>query len=1223
MTYRYEDFEVIITKQGDQLYADLGVAPGSRHLSQHIPIKLSGESRTACIEALQHRKSEAELAKLGHQLFDALITGDLAENWYACLGELRQQPDIGLRLRFSYQAEALTQIPFELLCEETEPTRKFLALTLKTPVVRSPRYGGSVQERPTALPLRMLVVVANPRLHEQIDPVAEQASLEKALANLVESRTLMIDYLGLPGHPDANYDTLRDTLRHTDYPYDILHCIGHGALPEADDKEAEGILLLVNPADGRRQPDPVRASDLANILADSGVRVAILQACEGAYEGTYSAFQGVAQQLVARGVPAVLAVQCAVDKDVATWFCHQLYNSWLSRSGLPIEYAVTEARQSVRHRFADRMPAWWAPVLFIRQEGTEVLKVKWENAQSFSVQLKRGRVLLERDQVDQAVAELEQAYKQVPTEETRLPLVLALVNQAQVRHSEGDEGGALAACDRTLQVSPDEQAVQKIRTSIWVRRGDEAQQQGDLDAALDAYQQAGDEQKVEEVAARKQSAQEALGKAKGQPKAELSGAASEGWLPGLILGNRYEIVAKLVTTERYEIYQANEIRHAGRIVVVKRLRPDRLADKDACERFEREVAVLGYIHHEHVLRLLYDGETEDGGRYFVTEHADKRSLREYLRDRPHHKLNPIEALAIAQAVCQGLDTVHSYGIIHRDVNPGNILLFSQLDGSIRARLADFSVAYVPWRDAALAETSLLVGTHPYVSPEQLDGKTGDVQSDLYSWAVVLLEMLVGEPLWTSLRHHLKPYLVSDEGELPPSFFEGIPKAFVEILRKALRRDREHRYRLASEVRKDLDSIKPVFAIDIERHLSDGEEYARASKWQEASAEFEQGLELCKWYGEGLSGQLRDKLRMESLCAQGMMCLSEQKWQAAIEAFEELQGFGPSCLGVDIVARLKQARSGQRHQNKYQLISELEKQREWTKILRLTTDFDVNYKEPGGESVGDIRKRVLYQLGLQLELTAPERAYHEFQELYKLDPNYKDVRELCAAAAFSSGTRQDIPISWEQKVGWLEKAVEVDPDHEGGHARQLLNEARHHWAKELREDDRQAAVAQLRRISSDYGQWAEVSDMLRTLRRQLCLARIRTWFKDPVKIVEIIIAIAGLLVAIWGVIPGGWSSWLPGANDTKTATLTATATSTPTITPSFTPMPSSPTPVPSSPTPVPPPTTPVPPSPTPVPPSPTPVPPPSKTPPPPPEPPTPTRARPPDGPTPTRAVPPPS
>ncbi|MCR4406299.1 MAG: tetratricopeptide repeat protein [Anaerolineae bacterium] len=118
----------------------------------------------------------------------------------------------------------------------------------------------------------------------------------------------------------------------------------------------------------------------------------------------------------------------------------------------------------------------------------------------FQARLHLGEALLELNQTDEAVAELEQAYAR-DRDEARYALARALVAQAEAREAAGDEKGALAACERALQISPNERAAQEIKAAIWTRRGDQALERDDLEAALAAYQQAGDAGKIAQVEA--------------------------------------------------------------------------------------------------------------------------------------------------------------------------------------------------------------------------------------------------------------------------------------------------------------------------------------------------------------------------------------------------------------------------------------------------------------------------------------------------------------------------------------------------------------------------------------------------------------------------------------------------------------------------------------------------------------------------------------------------
>jgi len=1077
MIRRYEDFEVVITKHGDQLYANLGAAPYGYHLAQPTPIILP-DDRSAWIEMCQGHKDEAELAGLGYRLFENIIRGELAKQWHACLGRVESQDDTGLRLRFSTQTDALNQVPLELLCRQTQLPYGFLALSPSTPIVRSPRSGGSVKRRKPTLPLRMLVVIANPGLQAQIDPIAEQKGLEDALDSVIQSKRLMVDYLGLPDGPEADSRTLNRTLYQTKYPYDIVHFIGHGGQPDADDADSEGTLLMVSKKSGYSQP--VRAFDVASMLAGSGVILAVLQACEGAQDSAHGTFRGMAQQLIAHGLPAVIAMRCRVDKDVAARFCAEFYDFWLNKDGLPIEHAVTQARLALHREFQDRATAWVVPVLFICSGSTEMLTINLDRP-PFSIQIKRGEVLLERGEVDEAVAELEIAYNGAPDLAGGL-LARALVAQAQARMDKGDIGDALGACERALKISPGEPTAQEMIKSI------NAQQRRALARA------------------------DAMGATPGaySPSAAPPELAIEDWPCGHNVDGRYEIMERMAVTSFCEIYKARELLGFCRIVAIKRLKPDELLLKlaeelkqlggelkleDVHERFEREIAILGRIEHRCVLRLLHDGgKVKNGDRYFATPFADKGSLIDYLQAK-RGRLNSTEALKIAKAMCLGIDAIHKLGIVHRDIKPGNIFLFSESDGSTSVRLADFSIAGVPqaWVDKKITTAGDFMGTYPYTAPEQFDGSLSDPRLDLYAWAAVLFEMLtgkqfaqalIGEPGKISMPALVQYYRTSSEDELPITFLtnQGVPQEFATILQKALRIDPRRRYKSAQELQRDLDSITPPPVANIEKCLEAGQAHMKDREWQMASAEFEKGLALRWWYGEPneMPDQVQGLFRAmeaEHLYAQAKVYLSEQQWQAAVEAFEELQKLDSTYLDVDVVECLNKARLAQQLAQKYDYICHLIGQKEWTTILQTTEPVPPDYMGPDGQSIGDIRKRALYEHGKELESKDPERTYYLLYDLYKEYPNYRDVTKLCADIAFRIGVRQDVSISWEQRVAWLGKVLEIAPDYGEGHAQELLDDSRHHWAEEVLDEDRTTAAAQLESISPGYTQWRKAYQKL--------------------------------------------------------------------------------------------------------------------------------------------------
>jgi len=131
-----------------------------------------------------------------------------------------------------------------------------------------------------------------------------------------------------------------------------------------------------------------------------------------------------------------------------------------------------------------------------------------------------------------------------------------------------------------------------------------------------------------------------------------------------------------------------------------------------------------------------------------------------------------------------------------------------------------------------------------------------------------------------------------------------------------------------------------------------------------------------------------------------------------------------------------------------------------------------------EPIDDVRRRaLLYEQGKELEVDDPRGAYSILHDLYEEDPSYRDVTKLCADIAFKIGTRQDISASWTQRVEWLERAVEIVPDHGEGRTQELLDGYRHCWAEELLDEDRPTAIAQLEKIFRSYTQWPEVYQTL--------------------------------------------------------------------------------------------------------------------------------------------------
>jgi tRNA A-37 threonylcarbamoyl transferase component Bud32 len=238
----------------------------------------------------------------------------------------------------------------------------------------------------------------------------------------------------------------------------------------------------------------------------------------------------------------------------------------------------------------------------------------------------------------------------------------------------------------------------------------------------------------------------------------------------------------------------------SREVAIKVLDTAAAADATLRRNFVKEARSLAQISHANVVSVYDVGEV-DNLPYIVMEHLAGGSLRARI-DRAG-PLKAGDAVRIAIEIANGLAFTHSKGIIHSDLKPSNILF----DANDHAKIADFGIARTPKEDAATPE---LYATAMYVAPERVEGKQATVQSDVYGLGLVIYEMLVGKPPFTStsagvlMRDHVVRMPV------PPSHLRpSLPKELDTIVLKALAKQPNLRYQKASDFAKALASIENV------------------------------------------------------------------------------------------------------------------------------------------------------------------------------------------------------------------------------------------------------------------------------------------------------------------------------------------------------------------------------------------------------------------------------
>jgi beta-lactam-binding protein with PASTA domain len=208
-------------------------------------------------------------------------------------------------------------------------------------------------------------------------------------------------------------------------------------------------------------------------------------------------------------------------------------------------------------------------------------------------------------------------------------------------------------------------------------------------------------------------------------------------LEGSLVDGRYLVRSRLARGGMSTVYLATD-RRLERDVALKVLYPHLAQDSTLLARFEQEAKSAARLSHPHVVGVLdqgVDGQTA----YLVMEYVPGRTLRDLLREQG--RLTPRQALAMVDAVSQGLGAAHDAGLIHRDIKPENVLLGR--DG--RIKVADFGLARAV---STQTGTGTLLGTVAYVPPELVTGGSADARSDIYSTGIMLFELLTGQQPFT-------------------------------------------------------------------------------------------------------------------------------------------------------------------------------------------------------------------------------------------------------------------------------------------------------------------------------------------------------------------------------------------------------------------------------------------------------------------------------------------
>ena len=274
---------------------------------------------------------------------------------------------------------------------------------------------------------------------------------------------------------------------------------------------------------------------------------------------------------------------------------------------------------------------------------------------------------------------------------------------------------------------------------------------------------------------------------------------------GEIFGGRFRIVKTLAKGGMGEVYLAEDI-ELGRKVAIKCIGANAIRDGNSRSRFRSEAQAASRLNHPNIC-AIYEIAAEDEREFIIMQYVDGVTLDQLLKMKPL----PLERIvAIALQITAGMEAAQSRNIVHRDIKPGNIMI----DRRGQVKILDFGLAEVcagaiaeegtcpP--DPDLAEKGIVLGTASYMSPEQAQGLKLDGRSDIFSFGVVLYEMTENKNPFSTQENIVTLYNILHQ-EI--KFSRDVPRPLREIVQKAMRKERQDRYRDFSEIKTDLLALQ--------------------------------------------------------------------------------------------------------------------------------------------------------------------------------------------------------------------------------------------------------------------------------------------------------------------------------------------------------------------------------------------------------------------------------
>ncbi len=288
--------------------------------------------------------------------------------------------------------------------------------------------------------------------------------------------------------------------------------------------------------------------------------------------------------------------------------------------------------------------------------------------------------------------------------------------------------------------------------------------------------------------------------------------------PGDLFEGRYRIGTMIGAGGFARVYSAMQ-EDLGRVVALKILTPpkDGIYEAKVVDRFNQEARLVSRLQDPHTITMFDFGRSSNGLLYMVFEYVNGISLSKLISNEA--PLAPARVVKILQQTLSSLEEAHALGVLHRDIKPGNIMVFEHVGRSDQTKLLDFGIAKLTGQDQPqqdLTADGALIGTPRYMSPEQIRGEKLTAQSDIYSLGLVAYEMLMGRK---AIESNSSVTIIGKQLD-PQSFMlpvlTTIPVGLRTIINRMLAKERDGRYLNAAEVMNGLSSwndsgVSAVFA----------------------------------------------------------------------------------------------------------------------------------------------------------------------------------------------------------------------------------------------------------------------------------------------------------------------------------------------------------------------------------------------------------------------------